>query len=241
MKGKKIVPLLIIIALSFSGVLVFAAEVDSSGFTGATPPAPEFNPSTEVLDDDGSYETGYAFTDVGIANLGRFAVRFTPIYSPDLLATVRFYIAVTPSQSPLKIHILDASFTELITPLEVSVSTGWNDVDVSSYGLTFTGDYYIALEWTVGYTSYLGLDTSSSYAGRSWVHLTSQSPNWKTNDASAAAVTGNWMIRVGVYQVPNGVIPETPFGTVTAGLMMILGIAVYSFRKASISPSTPFI
>ncbi len=230
-----------IVVLCLTGIVAgVAAQDDNSGPTGPTAPAPPMTPAHEIIYDDGFAEESWAFTPTGIFFQGRRAVRFTPYYNPDLLVKVRFWVdPAKPRGALFIIHVLDSSFTELIIPGHTTppVEAGWNDVDVSGYGLVFTSDFYIAIEYTEPLENYLGIDENGPFSGRSWNHYMSPL-GWTTLAAGPALgpdPTGNWLIRTGVQPLPGGVIPEIPFGTVTAGLMMLLGIAIYSLRKANFS------
>ena len=225
-----------IVVLCLTGIVAgVAAQDDNSGPIGPIDLASSMSPAHEIKYDDGFPEDHWAFTSEGIFFQGRRAVRFTPYYNPDLLVKVRFWVdPAKPLRGVIRIHVLDSSFTELIIPYHTtpSVTPGWNDVDVSVYGLTFTSDFYIAIEYTAGFYNYVGIDYNGPFSGRSWYHM---SPGGWSPLPAGGVPPGNWLIRAGVQQLPGGVIPETPFGTVTAGLMMLLGIAIYSLRKANFS------
>lgn len=170
MKSRGIIPLsmMMLICLSTTLASVSAQEVEFEVVTEPTPTPPHFNPATELAYDDGSAETAMWMTPEGVVDQGRLAVRFTPDFTPAWLTIARFYISDTGfTSAPLMVHVLDSGFSDIIAPLEYSgVQIGWNDVDLSSYGIVVTGDFYIALEWTVGYTNQLGIDTDSD-SGRS--------------------------------------------------------------------------
>lgn len=99
------------------------------------------------------------------------AVRFTPLFSGQLL-TARYYIhSISSYQSnTFKVHVIDEGREDLIAPFNVTpTSKGWLDVDLSSYNLTVNEaeDFYIGIEWIVDYNPVLGEDTTSP-SGRSW-------------------------------------------------------------------------
>jgi parallel beta-helix repeat protein len=122
----------------------------------------DYPPSQEDLYyDDDSSEEQWSWVDPG----GMYAVRFTPSTAARLIAC-SYYIVSVPTI--VKIHVMDESRNDLITPfLTTPVSTGWCGVDLSFYWLIVDKDFYIGVEVTVGYSSYLGTDTSSP-DGRSW-------------------------------------------------------------------------
>ncbi|MFP3985456.1 MAG: DNRLRE domain-containing protein [Candidatus Bathyarchaeia archaeon] len=99
------------------------------------------------------------------------AVRFTPLFSGQLL-TARYYIYDVSSyqSNTFKVHVLDQSRNDVIASFNVTPnSEGWFDVDLSPYGLDVSegADFYLGMEWIVGYNPDLGKD-STSPSGRSW-------------------------------------------------------------------------
>jgi hypothetical protein len=98
------------------------------------------------------------------------AVSFTPLIAGQL-ETARFYMYDLSSYSPnaFKVHVMDENRQDIIDPFtQTPTSTGWFDVDLSSYGISVdTGtDFYIGMEWITDYNPYLG-DASSDF-DRSW-------------------------------------------------------------------------
>jgi len=119
--------------------------------------------TVEIAYDDGTSEDARAWSGAG----GIYAVRFTPTVS-GLLKTVRFYIHSSPA--PVKIHIMDQSRTDIVTPFSQTPSmTGWFDVDVSPFTTSVTPgvDFYVGMESTVANAPDLGGDTNNLDA-RSW-------------------------------------------------------------------------
>lgn len=99
------------------------------------------------------------------------AVRFTPIFSDQLL-TARYYIydLYSSPSDIFTVHVMDESRNDLVTPFNVTpTSEGWFDVDLSSYGINVNEgvDFYLGMEWIVGYNPDLGKDTTNP-SGRSW-------------------------------------------------------------------------
>jgi hypothetical protein len=99
------------------------------------------------------------------------AVRFTPIFSDQLL-TARYYMYDLSSyqSNTFKVHVMDESRNDILTPFNVTpTSEGWFDVDLSSYGMTVNDgvDFYLGMEWIVSYNPDLGEDVTSP-SGRSW-------------------------------------------------------------------------
>ncbi len=99
------------------------------------------------------------------------AVRFTPLISGQLVAA-RFYIDYISSISSktFKVHVMDENRNDIINPFtQTPTSTGWSDVDLSSYGISVnTGtDFYVGMEWITDNNPYLGKDIDSNF-DRSW-------------------------------------------------------------------------
>lgn len=150
--------------------------------------------ATELFYDDGTAETGsssFAGSMLGV----KFSLPAG--WSAAKLLTARYYIYGAPNT--FRVHIyLPALFslplTDLIPPLDVTPSaTGWFSVDLSSYGLVVSEDFYIALEFLVDGQPFLGHDTSSPNAGHSYYGQVS------TGFYQNAAL--NLMVRVEVDQV----------------------------------------
>jgi hypothetical protein len=99
------------------------------------------------------------------------AVRFTPLFSDQLL-TARYYIydLYSSPSDIFTVHVMDESRNDIVTPFNVTpTSEGWFDVDLSSYGINVNEgvDFYVGMEWIVGYNPDLGEDTTNP-SGRSW-------------------------------------------------------------------------
>lgn len=99
------------------------------------------------------------------------AVRFTPLFSGRLL-TARYYMYDLSSyqSNTFKVHVMNESRNDLITPFNVTpTSEGWFDVDLSSHNLTISEgrDFYVGMEWIVNYNPDLGEDRTNP-SGRSW-------------------------------------------------------------------------
>jgi len=99
------------------------------------------------------------------------AVRFTPLFSGQLLMTRFHMYAISSYQSnAFKIHVMDDNRDDLITPFEQTpTSEGWFDIDLSSYGISVNegADFYIGMEWITNYNPSMGKDTTSP-SDRSW-------------------------------------------------------------------------
>jgi hypothetical protein len=118
-------------------------------------------PEQELAYDDGTMET----TDSWEAGKG-FAVRFTPpAGGPVQLVRARYYLL---DPRPIEVHVWDANHTDLVTPFTAATNQeGWNDVDLSAYNVTVTGDFYVGFFHLEDYRPTLGVDTTSG-DGRSF-------------------------------------------------------------------------
>ena len=115
---------------------------------------------TELAYDDGAMDT----TDSWEVDKG-FAVRFTSPAGQAQLMRARYYLQ---DPLPIQVHVWDASHTDLITPFTANTSQdGWNDVDLSAYNITVSGDFYVGFLHLENYRPTLGIDTTSA-DGRSF-------------------------------------------------------------------------
>ncbi len=114
----------------------------------------------ELAYDDGTMET----TDSWETGKG-FAVRFTPPVDQVQVMRARYYLQ---DPRPVEVHVWDANHTDLITPFTVAASQdGWNNVDLSAYNITVSGDFYVGFTHLEDYRPTLGVDTAAS-DGRSF-------------------------------------------------------------------------
>lgn len=121
---------------------------------------------TELAYDDGTPESSITIPTPGIS----LAVKFS---LPDgcskaSLLTARFY--KMPQDTNVIVHILGSDgLTELTTPFtyDIAVDNSWNDADLHLKNIAVTGDFWIAIEYTVANDPNIGFDTSS-VAGRSY-------------------------------------------------------------------------
>jgi hypothetical protein len=113
-----------------------------------------YTSETELAYDDGTMETNTSWeTGKG------FAVRFTPPQGQVQLMRLRYFL-----QDPRRIdvHVWDANRNNVITVFRVFTSQdGWNQVDLSAYNITVSGDFYVGFFHLEDYRPVLGVDTSS--------------------------------------------------------------------------------
>ena len=151
------------------------------------------------------------------------AVKFTPLFSDQLL-TARYYmydLYFSPSDT-FEVHVMDESRNDLIAPFNVTpTSEGWFDVNLSLYGITVEEgvDFYLGMEWIVGYNPDLGEDRTSP-SGRSWCW---NGTLWKQE------TYGDFMIRA----IVGAAAPEIVVGVTTGDWA---GYGDLSFEYASNMP-----
>jgi len=108
---------------------------------------------TEIAYDDGAVET----TDSWETGKG-FAVRFSPTGQVKVVRA-RYYLQ---DPRPIAVHFWDANRNDLIAPFTANTTQeGWNDVDLSPYNVTVSGDFYLGFFHLEDYRPTLGVDTSS--------------------------------------------------------------------------------
>jgi len=119
-----------------------------------------YAPETELTYDDGTMETNTSWeTGKG------FAVRFAPSGGQSQLMRARYYLL---DPRPIEVHVWDENHTDLITPFTANTDQdGWNDVDLSAYNVSVSGDFYVGFLHLEGYRPTLGIDTTSA-DGRSF-------------------------------------------------------------------------
>jgi hypothetical protein len=126
---------------------------------------------------------------------------------PALITELRFHIYDEGSSLPLKVHVLNSTFADMITPFTTTVNLGWNDIDLSSYNIVVTGDFLLGLEWTPTTTfdnTWLGFDTSGPDYLRSWCHSLNPPVPWQLISLYNPNSPGNFLIRAVVAR-PVGI------------------------------------
>ncbi|MBC8263161.1 MAG: FG-GAP repeat protein [Anaerolineales bacterium] len=119
-----------------------------------------YTPEIELAYDNGDMDTNTSWeTGKG------FAVRFTPPAVQAQLMRARYYLL---DPRPIKVHVWDENHTDLIAPFTANTDQdGWNDVDLSAYNVTVSGDFYVGFFHLEDYRPTLGIDTTSA-DGRSF-------------------------------------------------------------------------
>ncbi len=114
-----------------------------------------YTSETELAYDDGAMDTNTSWeTGKG------FAVRFTPPADQAQLMRARYYLQ---DPRPIEVHVWDENHNDLIAPFTANTGQdGWNDVDLSAYNLTVSGDFYVGFFHLEDYRPTLGIDTTSA-------------------------------------------------------------------------------
>jgi bacillopeptidase F (M6 metalloprotease family)/subtilisin family serine protease len=174
----------------------------------------------ELAYDDGSGENAWAYYDAG----NGWAVRMTPdsTKGPAMLKSASVFLWDTSWPSPggnaFAVAVYDASGPagapgqRVAGPINVTGTRGtWNTVDLSSLGLQFAGDFYVAYIQTAPNPNAPGLatDENGPFYDRSWGLVGGQ---W----AQTPAEEGNRMIRASVlYEVTPPAITSPANGAMT--------------------------
>jgi uncharacterized repeat protein (TIGR01451 family) len=114
-----------------------------------------YAPEIELAYDDGAIDTNTSWeTGKG------FAVRFTPPVGQAQLMRARYYFL---DPRPIEVHVWDENRTDLIPPFTADTDQdGWNDVHLSAYNVTVSGDFYLGFIHLEDYRPTLGVDTTSA-------------------------------------------------------------------------------
>jgi len=128
---------------------------------------------TELAYDDGTAEASDA-RSMGYVYAVKFSLPSGWVKAKIL--TARYYVFADPATFNVIIYNGDGS-SILFGPLAVTpTSTGWFDVDLSSYNIIVWGDFRVAWQWAVAFDPVIGLDQSGP-DGRSY-YRTSPSGSW---------------------------------------------------------------
>ena len=186
----------------------------------------------------GDYDIAYDGGDVG--SYGWFidsdGASIRVLYTPSLnglLHEVRIiwsYLGSYSGYVKLVIEDADTSTKKTSAPIQVSSSSpaSWHVIDVSSLSFVTSGDFYVYIEYDSG-----GIPSSASDRYYISVHDDDDQVidylgrfQW-TDGASAWANRWEMCIRTVITPLPNQVIPELPYGTVTALFLMIAVLVLY--------------
>jgi len=108
---------------------------------GSFLPVQEAKASVELAYDDGTAESGLT-AEPPIEHAVRFSLQ--PGWSSAKILIARYFIWSNPDT--FRLHIYGSGVTD--PALDVTpAGTGWFDVDLSSYNIVVSGDFYISIEY----------------------------------------------------------------------------------------------
>ncbi len=116
---------------------------------------------TELAHDDGTGSEDASW-DVGKG----FAVCFSPPAGQVKVVRARYYLY---DLRPIQVHVWDYAHNDLITPFTANTTQeGWNDVNLSAYNITVSGDFCLGFLHMEAYRPTLGSDFDPPIYGRSY-------------------------------------------------------------------------
>jgi len=118
--------------------------------------------STPLYYDDGSNEQDW-FVGTPPYFVGvEFVLADFGLSSPKKVLNVAFYISITyEPNKDVKIHVTDAALNDLLVlPLTHPSTVGWWTIDISSYNVIVTGDFYVFWEAFAANTALPALDSA---------------------------------------------------------------------------------
>jgi hypothetical protein len=157
--------------------------------------------TVELFYDDGSTTTGFA------GGPGYYlAVKFSlpSGWNDAKLITARYYILGLSAPTDFNVHIFGSDgSTRLLGPLTVTATTlqTWLDVDLSSYNIIVSGDFYVAMEFITRAPT-IGLDFSDP-DGRSYENNPDDWHQTTSLDIMIRAVVEQYATPVGGIYAPN--------------------------------------
>jgi hypothetical protein len=175
--------------------------------------------SVELAYDDGAAENGLS-AEPGIEHAVRFSLQ--PGWSSAKILIARFFIWSNPDT--FRLHIYGSGVTD--PALEVNpAGTGWSDVDLSSYNIVVSGDFYISIEY-LSTSPAIGTDKTGPIDLRTYAR---EPPGflWKVSDST------DLMIRavvdpIGIAAVGGVVVPTNKLEILTPYLALAGLIAAVS-------------
>lgn len=160
-----------------------------------------------------AYDDGNSNTSFNVTNGNTLAVRFTPLRYPSTLTRVKYYIDGSVSGIALA-QVWDDDGagnlpgTVLLNGVVVQLYPGWNEKNVTTYGITInSGDFYVG--WTeTSQTPPIGVDTDSP-SDRSVVNVGS---GWEpfSNYFDGAIMIRADMDSAGSVGVSDELTPDVP-------------------------------
>lgn len=216
------------VAFLFMSFLILTLSISVEPASADIPSYPSLTPGDYHIAYDlgNATGTGYFVSSDGAS----IRVLYTPSVN-GLLHEVRIiwsYLGSYSGYVRLVIEDTDTPTKKTSEPIQVSFSrpASWHVIDVSSLAFVTSGDFYVYIQHESG-----GVPTSDHYYIS--VHDDSDTTidhpgrfQW-SEDGSTWVNRREMCIRAVITPPPEQVIPELPFGTVTALLMMAAALVLY--------------
>jgi hypothetical protein len=120
--------------------------------------------TAELAYDSGSSSTSWRFKASGVG--GYMAVRFTSPYPVSSVLAVKYYIDGKYELATFNVLILDSDRKPVYEKPATPTKAGWFGIDLTGEGIVVTGEFYVAMKWTVPEAPALGADQTNGH-GRS--------------------------------------------------------------------------
>ena len=191
-------------------------------------PLQEAKASVELAYDDGTAESGLT-AEPPIEHAVRFSLQ--PGWSSAKILIARYFIWSNPDT--FRLHIYGSGVTD--PALDVTpAGTGWFVVDLSTYNIVVSGDFYISIEYLSSQGPAIGMDTTSPIDLRT---CSREPPEllWEISESS------DLMIRAVVDQVsapvggivmpPNKLEIVAPFAALAGLIVAVSAVVVVKRRR----------
>jgi len=144
--------------------------------------------TVELAYDSGNSNNSWT---AGTSQIGAYgAVRFTAPFPVSSILSVKYFIDSRPAT--FNVLILDSNRNTVYMKPATPTKAGWFGLDLSGEGIVVTGDFYLAMKWTVASGPYLGADEMMGH-GRSFFVL--KDGTWDTYSEQNKGKDGDFMIR----------------------------------------------
>jgi hypothetical protein len=186
--------------------------------------------STELKWDDGG-DNGATWNSNGEFLANKFSLPSG--WTEARILKARYYMQSQSYLAAFKVHIFDSDLsTELLLPAPTvnPTATGWFDVDLTSYNVIVTGDFYVAIEYLNDTSPRLGWDLDDPDHNQSYYTLTGSWLVYPDVDYMIRVVIDQ-ISPVGGFTMPvNKIEILTPF-IALAGLIAVSTVYVIKKRK----------
>ena len=153
--------------------------------------------TAELAYDSGSSSTSWRFKASGVG--GYMAVRFTSPYPVSSVLAVKYYIDGKYELVTFNVLILDSDRKPVYEKPATPTKAGWFGIDLTGEGIVVTGEFYVAMKWTVPEAPALGADQTNGrqkhFCIRGWLagHLLrdKQRQGWRFHDPRVGLEQGD--------------------------------------------------